>query len=520
RALREIYLPGFKAAVQKGGALTAMGSYNRFRGQYATENKYLVEDVLKNELGFQGALMSDWGAVHNSMEALMNGTDIEMGTDLGMLPNPDYSKFYMADTALTLVRQGKVPEKVINDKVRRILRVMYSIHKMGSAERKQGAVNTKGHQATARKIAEEGIVLLKKDHNILPFDNNKVKTIAVIGANADRKFGRLGGSSQVPAKYEITPLQGIKNLVGNQVNVNYSQGYKIAKDQKVVPLLVDDAVQAASKADVVVYVGGWIHGYSADWSDNAFDAEGADKPNMQLPFGQDQVIKAVLKANPKTVVVMMGGGPVDMSQWVDQTPGVLQAWYPGMEGGNALAEILFGKVNPSGKLPMTFPKKLDDIPAQSVGEYPGKFGIVHYFEGIFNGYRYFDTFDVQPQFAFGHGLSYTSFKYSDLNIKPGNKSATVQLSVQNTGDRSGKEVVEIYVNDEQASVRRPAKELKAFQKVELQPGETKQVTLQLPADAFKYYDGIKRKWVFEPGRFKIMAGSSSRDIRLSDEIEL
>lgn len=519
RALREIYLPGFKAAVENGGALTVMGSYNKFRGQYATENEYLMNDVLKGDFGFKGLVMSDWGAVHNTMDALKNGNDIEMGTDLNMLPNPDYSKFYLADTVVTLVNNGMVDEQLVNDKVRRILRVMFAVHKLGDGARKQGERNTKAHQETARKVAEEGIVLLKNE-GLLPLQPASVKQLAVIGANADRKFGGLGGSSQVPAKYEVTPLQGLKNQLGNGVKIQYAPGYKIAKGQKADASLINEAVSVAKKADAVVLVGGWIHGFSPAWNDNAYDAEGADKPDMQLPFGQNELIKAVVEANPNTVIVMMGGGPVDMTSWIAQTKGLIQAWYPGMEGGNALAEIILGKVNPSGKLPMTFPKKLEDVPAHSIGEYPGKFGIVHYNEGIFNGYRYYDTFGVQPQFSFGHGLSYTSFEYENLEVVTNKDQATVRLTVKNTGKRAGKEVVQVYVNDEEASVRRPAKELKGFAKVELQPGEQKQVELTLPAEAFKYYDGIKRQWVLEPGAFKVLVGSSSSDIRLSKEIKL
>lgn len=519
RALREIYLPGFKAAVRKGGALTVMGSYNKFRGQYATENEYLMNKVLKGDFGFQGLVMSDWGAVHNTMDALQNGNDIEMGTDLAMLPNPDYGKFFLGDTVVTLVENGTVDEALVNDKVRRILHVMFAINKLGDGPRKQGERNTKAHQATARKIAEEGIVLLKND-GLLPFDASSVKKLAVIGVNADRKFGKLGGSSQVPAQYEITPLQGLKNQAGHRVKINYVPGYKIERGRKADPAMIEKAVKAAKEADAVVLVGGWIHGFSPEWDDNAYDAESVDKPDMQLPFGQNELIKAVTEANPNTVVVMMGGGPVDMTSWLGRTRGLLQAWYPGMEGGNALAEIIFGKVNPSGKLPMTFPKELKDVPAHSVGEYPGKFGTVRYNEGIFNGYRYYDTFGVEPQFAFGHGLSYTTFEYDNLEVVPGDQQATVRLTVKNTGERAGKEVVQVYVNDEQASVRRPSKELKGFVKVDLKPGEQKQVELTLPASAFQYYDDIQHKWVLEPGAFNVLVGRSSRDIRLSQEISL
>jgi len=518
RALREIYLPGFKAAVTVGKVNTLMGSYNKFRGQFCTENEYLINKILKSEWGFKGVVMSDWGAVHSTIEALDNGTDLEMGTDLSMLPHPDYNKFFMADPALALVKDGKVPVSVIDEKVRRILRVMFKTHMIGS-KRTPGAYNTRPHQLTALKIAEEGIVLLKNNDHILPLSTSKVKTIAVIGENADRPNAYGGGSSQVKAKYEITPLHGLKNLVGDKVKLNYVQGYKIARGAKADEEMIKQAADAASKADIAIVVGGWTHGYDYNnWGDNAYDAEGVDKPNMNMPFGQDELIKAVLKANPKTIVVLMGGGGIDMSQWVDQTPGIIQAWYPGMEGGNALAKIIFGEVNPSGKLPMTLPKKLADVPAEKLGEYPGKDGVEHYNDDIFVGYRYYDTYNVEPQFAFGHGLSYTTFKYSGISVLPG-KTATVKLTVKNTGSVAGAEVVQLYVAKDKSAIKRAAKELKAFQKVFLKPGESKQVTLALTDDAFKYYNEDKKGWVTEPGKYDIWVGSSSRDLRLKGTIQ-
>jgi beta-glucosidase len=515
RALREIYLPGFKAAVTVGKVNTLMGAYNKFRGQFCTENAYLINTILKGEWGFKGVVMSDWGAVHNTLEALNNGCDLEMGTDLSMLPNPDYNKFYMADPAIALVKSGQVPVSVIDDKVRRILRVMFKTHMIGE-KRKAGSYNTAAHQQTALKIAEEGIVLLKNEDHILPLNSQKVKTIAVIGENASRENAFGGGSSQVKAKYEITPLQGLKNLLGNNVTINYAQGYKIARGQKADEKMIKEAADAAAKADYAIIVGGWTHGYDYNvWSDNAYDAEDTDKPNMDMPFGQDELIKAVLKANPKTIVVLMGGGGIDMSRWVESTPAIIQAFYPGMEGGNALAKILFGQVNPSGKLPMTLPKKLKDVPAEKLGEYPGKDGVVHYNDGIFVGYRYYDTYGVEPQFAFGHGLSYTTFKYDGLNIN-GN---TVTLTLKNTGKVTGGEVVQLYVSKQNAAVKRPVKELKAFSKVFLKPGETKTITLMLAGDAFKYYNETKKQWVVEPGKYDIFVGSSSRDLRLKGTVE-
>ncbi|WP_324673544.1 glycoside hydrolase family 3 C-terminal domain-containing protein [Hymenobacter sp. GOD-10R] len=539
RALREIYLPGFKAAIQQGGAYSLMGSYNKFRGTYATENAYLMNDILKGEWGFKGLVMSDWGSVHNTQDALRNGTDLEMGTDLELLNNSVdqsatasianaptknvYDRFYLADAALDAIKKDPKLVPLLDDKVRRILRVMYATNMMGGTKRKPGAYNTKEHQATALKVAEEGIVLLKNEGNMLPLKKS-VKTIAVIGENANRENGLGGGSAQVKPKYEITALQGLKNTLGDQVKITYAQGYKIARGQKADPQMIAEAVAAAKAADVVVYVGGSTHGYDySKWSDNAYDAEGTDKPDMKMPFGQDELIQAVQKANPNTVVVLLGGGPIDVSPWVGQTKALVEAWYPGMEGGNAIAHVLFGDVNPSGKLPFTFPAKLEDSPAHKLGEYPSTPGNElkqTYKEDIFVGYRYFDTYKVAPQFAFGYGLSYTSFDYGKLTMTPGTQSATVSLTVRNTGKMAGAEVVQLYVKDEQSSVKRPEKELKAFEKVFLKPGESKTVTLKLGADAFQYYDEGKKQWVLEPGKFQVLVGSSSRDIRQTGNLTL
>ena len=515
RALREIYLPGFKAAIQEGGVYTLMGSYNKFRGQWATQNNYLLNQILKKEWGFKGAVISDWGAVHSTTQALWNGTDIEMGTDLGMMPKPDYSKFFLGDTVVNLVKSGKMPEYIINEKVRRILYVMYKTNMIGGGVRKKGEYNTKAHEQTAQKIAEEGIVLLKNEDKILPLKKN-VKTIAVIGYNADRKQSMGGGSSQVKAFYEVTPLEGLKNIAGSKVKITYTKGYNIARGAGADADMIKNAVQAASKADVAIIVGGWTHGYDYSvWADNAYDTEGFDKTDMQMPFGQNELIKAVLAANPNTVIVLMGGGPIDVTQWVGDAKGIIQAWYPGMEGGNALAKIIFGRVNPSGKLPVSFPKKLEDSPAIKLGEYPGDGVTVNYFDDIYVGYRYFDTYKVDPQFAFGHGLSYTTFKYSDLRVQTGDKTATVTFSIKNTGTMDGAEVAQLYVKQEKLNLPRPEKELKGFEKVFLKAGEEKTVTLTLNADAFKYFNDVKNEWEMDPGVFDFIVGSSSRDIRLT-----
>jgi len=512
RALREIYLPGFKAAVEQGGVYSVMGAYNKFRGQWCTENAYLVNNILKGEFGFKGILMSDWGAVHHTAEALWNGTDLEMGSDLLGLP---YNKFLMADTVVALVKKGLIDSQAIDDKVRRILYLMYKIHKFD--KRKPGAFSTEAHFATARKVAEEGIVLLK-NNQLLPLNRSTITTIAVIGANATRPQSEGGGSSQVRTRYEVTPLQGIKKIAG-PIKVSYSPGYEIARNAVANQALIDSAVEAAKKADFAIIVGGWTHGYNNySWTDNAFDAEGVDKPDMTMPFGQDRLIEAVVKANPSTVVVLTGGGPVDMTRWIKEVPAVLEAWYPGSEGGTALAEILFGLVNPSGKLPMTFPKTLAESPDHALGQYPGDSTTVVYHDDIFVGYRYFDTWKVRPQFAFGHGLSYTSFGYTDLTVTTHGQTAVVSLTLTNSGNRAGAEVVQVYVKQNRCTLRRPEKELKAFEKVFLQPGESRKVAITLQKDAFQYYNDLRHAWVLEPGSFTILCGSGSDDIRASQAI--
>jgi beta-glucosidase len=519
RALREIYFPGFKAAVQVAGVNTLMASYNLFRGEWAAQNNYLLNQVLKKEWGFKGLVMSDWDAVNSTPEALWNGMDLEMGSDLHMLPNPDYGKFYMGDTVVALVKAGKIPEYLINDKVKRILYVMYKTNMMSGAHDK-GEYNTKAHQLTAQKVAEEGIVLLKNEQNILPL-TKKVKSIAVIGLNANRKQSMGGGSSQIRAFYEVTPLDGIKNIAGGKVKISYSQGYDIKRGAGPNQQLIDEAVKAAKKADVAIIVGGWTHGYDyGEWKDNAYDAEDVDKPNMKMPFGQDELIKAVLKANPKTVVVLVGGGAIDMTQWVNETPSILQSWYSGMGGGTALAKIIFGEVNPSGKLPMSFPKKLEDNPSYVLGEYPGDGKNVHYYDDIYVGYRYYDTYKVAPQFAFGHGLSYTSFQYSDLKLSTEGKNATATFTVKNTGKVAGAETAELYVHQEKSLLPRPEKELKGFDKMMLQPGEQKTVTIKLDENAFQYFNDVKNEWVMDPGTFDILVGGSSRDIKLNGKIKM
>jgi len=520
RALREIYLPAFKAAVCEGGVHTVMGAYNKFRGQWASQNNYLLNQVLKKEWGFKGFVMSDWDATHNTMQAFWNGLDVEMGTDLRMLPRPDYNRFFFGDTVIALVRNGQFPEYMLDEKVRRILYVMMR-NGMLDGRSPNKAYNTAAHQQAAFKIAAEGLVLLKNENHFLPLQKEQLKNIAVIGYNADRRQSMGGGSSQVKAFYEVTPLEGLRRFVGDQVNITYAKGYHIARGAVADAALVAEAVEAARKADVVVYVGGATHGYNyAVWDDNAYDAEATDKPDMHLPFGQDALLEAVLKANPKTVVVLMSGGALDMRQWLAQTPAVLQAWYPGMEGGNAIAGVLFGSINPSGKLPMTFPQKLEDHGAHALGQYPGDAETVYYKDDIYVGYRYYDTYGVTPLFSFGHGLSYTSFAFSDLKLSKKGRKVSVRFTVQNTGKLAGAEVAQVYVSQQQSALPRPAKELKGFKKVFLRPGERREVIIELDEGAFQYFDDRTNSWRSDPSLFTIRVGASSRDLRVEGKIRL
>jgi beta-glucosidase len=519
RALREIYLPGFKAAVTEGGVNSIMGAYNKFRGEYCTYNDYLVNKILKGEWGFKGLMMSDWGAIHTTKAALLGGADLEMGSDIGT-PALKFPDFYFANPALKLVRSGEVPESIIDDKVRRILRVMFKTN-MINATRTPGKYATSEHATVARKVAEEGIILLKNKDNILPLQKSAVKSIAVIGANANRDNAMGGGSSQVRPRYEITPLEGLQTCVVNNTAIRFSQGYAIAKDAKADSKMIAEAVENAKSAQVAIVVGGWTHGYDySKWSDNAYDAEGGDKPDMYMPFGQDELISAVIDANPNTIVVLFGGGAMDITKWEGKAKAILQVGYAGLEGGTALAEILFGDINPSGKLTYSWPKTLSDAPAHKIGEYPGDGTTVTYKDDIFVGYRYFDKYKVSPQFAFGHGLSYSKFEYGKLETSTNNSGVTVRLTIKNASTRDGAEVVELYVKDRKSSLVRPEKELKSFQKVFLKAGETRALSFTLGSDAFSFFNEKDMKWIQEPGAFDILVGSASDNIKSKKKINL
>lgn len=506
RTLREIYLPVFEAAVKEAHVWAVMGAYNRFRGQHCCHNDDLLNQVLKGEWGFPGLVMSDWNGTHDTREAVFNGLDLEMGT------TKPYAEYYLARPFRDGLEQGVYPMAALDEKVRRNLRVMIATHVLDG--RPDGAINTKAHQAAARRVAEEAIVLLKNAGGTLPLDPGRLTSIAVIGENAVKLQAHGGGSTTMKAFYEVSPLEGILRRVGDRVNVTYSPGYR--KDAAVD--LIGRAVEAAKAADVAIVIGGLNH--------DAFDREGADRRDLKLPYGQDELIQRVAAANPRTIVVLVSGSPVEMDSWLDRVPAVVEAWYGGMEGGNALARVLFGDVNPSGKLPCTFPQRLEDTPTYPGGgrAFPGVEGVEHYEEGLLVGYRWYDTKVIEPLFPFGFGLSYTSFAYSNLRLVPGTDASgpvvTVQFDLANTGEREGAEVVQVYVHQARPSLPRPAQELKGFQKVSLKLGEKQTVSIPLDPRAFAFYDPARRGWVAEPGTFTILVGSSSRDLRLQGDFQL
>lgn len=527
RSLREIYLPGFEAAVKEGNSYSIMTAYNKLFGYYCAHSEYLIKEILEEEWGFDGVTVCDWGGVHDTVEAANGGLDIEMNVTY------NFDDYFFAKPLIQAVKEGKVTEEVVNEKIRRILRMMYKINAF-SEDRKRGVYNSPKHREKTLDIARESIVLLKNEKNILPLKDNKIKTLAVIGENANIIHSNGGGSAEIKALYEVTPLLGIKSRLGGQTEVKYAKGYDVDKSKKEA--LINEAVELAKTSDAVIIIGGLKHtADDLELENNALtvskdqeikryvDSEGYDKTDLDLPYAQDELIKRVLEVNKNAVVVMLGGAPVKMTEWIDDAATVVQTWYNGMDGGNALAEVLFGDVNPSGKLPVTFPRELEDSPAHKIGEFPGG-ETVKYTEGIYVGYRYFSSYDVKPLFCFGHGLSYTDFKYEDLDISIKEAADDVDIAVKfkviNVGDKDGAEVPQIYVRDLEASVERPKLELKGFDKVYLKAYETKEVEIKLNKKSLAFYSVEDKKWTVEAGGFEILLGSSSEDIRLKEEFKL
>ncbi len=510
RALHEIYLPAFKAAVNDGKVWSIMGSYNKYKGQHCCENDYLLNKILKEQWGFDGVVISDWGGTHNTYEAAENGLDLEMGTfanDVKPFTNGIYGKFYLSDPYLKALRDGNVATEKLNDKVRRLLRLTFRTAM--NRNKPFGSFNSPEHLETARKVGEEGIVLLKNENALLPLDLKHLKSIAVIGDNATRTMSDGGGSSGLKVHHEITPLMGLQTKLGGKVNIFYAKGYS-EKDDQANKLMIE-ALEVATRSDIVLFFGGLNKFYHQE-------CEGADRDSYNLPFGQDKLITELLKVNKNIVFINISGSAVAMP-WANQVPSILQAWYLGSETGNALANILTGDVNPSGKLPISFPYKIEDCGAHSFDKmcYPGDSLNVFYKEDILVGYRWYDTKNIPVQFCFGHGLSYTTFTFGkpiiNSNEISSNDTLNISVPIRNNGGREGSEVVQLYIRDLKSTVLRPNKELKSFTKVLLKSGEEKLVSFKIAKEDLQFFDEKSLQFKVEKGAFEALIGSSSIDIR-------
>ena len=528
RALREIYLPAFKAAVQEGGALTVMAAYNKFRGEFCAENNYLVRKILRNEWGFDGVYVTDWGAAHSTVPSMDAGLDLEMGTLIDK-----YEDWYYANPLIEAVKSGKVPMSLVDEKVGDVLRVMIKTNVLDPKKRfGPGSMNTKEHQQATYDAAAEAIVLLKNQNNLLPLDFSSIKSLAVIGDNATRKHSNGGLSSEIKAVYEVTPLGALRAKWGDKVDIRFAQGYEklstfvegsnngqssgtFSSKTQESDALLKEAVEVARTSDVALLVCGLNHDY---------DTESFDRLNMDIPYGQVELIQEVVKANPRTIVVMIAGSPLNMAAVDICSPAIVWAWFNGMEGGNALVDVLSGKVNPSGKMPFTTPVSLDQSPAHALGNFPGRDLKVNYEEDILVGYRWFDTKGLPVVYPFGYGLSYTTFNYSNLNTdkKTYDQADTIQatFTLTNTGDREGAEVAQLYVSDPVCSVMRPVKELKGFKKVFLKPGESRRITLDIPVSSLAFYSEAQSQFVVEPGEFILQLGASTSDIKQKISIDV
>ena len=522
RALREIYLPAFKAAVQEGGALTVMAAYNKFRGEFCAEN------ILRNEWGFDGVYVTDWGAAHSTVPSMEAGLDLEMGTLIDK-----YEDWYYANPLIEAVKSGKIPMSLVDEKVGDVLRVMIKTNVLDPKKRfGPGSMNTKEHQQATYDAAAEAIVLLKNQNNLLPLDFSSIKSLAVIGDNATRKHSNGGLSSEIKAVYEVTPLEALRAKWGDKVDIRFAQGYEklstfvegsnngqssgtFSSKTQESDALLKEAVEVARTSDVALLVCGLNHDY---------DTESFDRLNMDIPYGQVELIQEVVKANPRTIVVMIAGSPLNMAAVDICSPAIVWAWFNGMEGGNALVDVLSGKVNPSGKMPFTTPVSLDQSPAHALGNFPGRDLKVNYEEDILVGYRWFDTKGLPVVYPFGYGLSYTTFDYSNLNTdkETYDQADTIQatFTLTNTGDREGAEVAQLYVSDPVCSVMRPVKELKGFKKVFLKPGESRRITLDIPVSSLAFYSEAQSQFVVEPGEFILQLGASASDIKQKISVEV
>lgn len=528
RALYEIYLPAFKKGVEEGDAWSIMASYNLYKGQHLCHNKYLLDDVLKGEWKFDGAVISDWGGACDPDQAAAYGLDLEYGTwtdGLTTKGKTSYDSYMLADPYLERLRDGRASLKTLDDKAGRVLKLIFRT----AMNRKKpfGSINSPEHLAAARQIGADGIVLLKNDaaadgSKVLPVDLASAKKILVVGENAIKMMTVGGGSSSLKVKHEVSPLEGIQAAVGNNAEVIYERGYvgstsnsyngvtsgQDLSESRTAEQLIADAARAAADADVVLFFGGLN-------KDNHQDSEGADRISYGLPYNQDAVIEALAAANPNLAVCLVSGNAVAMP-WIGQVRSIAQCWFCGSEAGNSIADVIFGKVNPSGKLPFTFPVRIEDSPAHALGAYTcGK--DVHYKESIYVGYRWFDTKGIRPLFAFGHGLSYTEFEYGEVNVSSkvsANGVLKASVKVKNIGSRDGKEIVQLYIGEENPLLERPTKELKAFEKVSLAPGEAKTVKFEIPVSDLAYFNADTHSWVLDSGHiFTAYFAAASDDVR-------
>lgn len=530
RALHEIYLPAFKAAVTEAGVWGIMGAYNMYKNQHNCHNQWLLNDILKGQWRFDGVVVSDWGGAHDTRQAVENGLDMEFGTwtdGLAFGTSDAYDNYYLASPYRKLIQDGTYTEKELNDKVRRVLRLFFRTNM--NRNRQFGSLCSEAHYDAARKIAAEGIVLLQNKGRVLPIDTLKARRVLVVGENAIKMMTVGGGSSSLKAQHEELPLDGLKAcLEGMNIEVDYARGYvgditgeyngvttgQQLADSRSPEELIAEAVDKARKADYVVFFGGLN---KSDYQ----DAEGHDRKSFALPYDQDKVVEALAKANKRLIFVNISGNAVAMP-WKSSVPAIVQGWFLGSTAGHALADVLTGRTNPSGKLPFTWPASLNDVGAHKLNTYPGtwradkKIIDEEYKEGIFVGYRWADKEKTKPLFAFGHGESYTSFKIGKAKASAASittaDSLSFTVSVTNTGKVAGSETVQLYIHDCESSLPRPYKELKGFKKVYLQPGETKEVTITIGNDALSFYDDKDASWTTEPGQFEALIGNASDNI--------
>ncbi len=549
RTLREIYLKPFERAIVEGGAMSVMPAYNKVNGDYCSENEHLLNEILRGEWGFKGMTVSDWGGTHSTMGAMLHGLNVQMT-----------GSTYLGQPVIDSIATGALTEDLVDEKVRQILRVRYAIDPVPDDEANIVMTSQPESQKIALEVAEKSIVLLKNE-DILPIKPN-VKRIAVIGQNAKLKTQSGGMGAGVKALYEITPLEGIIERAPIGVQVTYAPGYKnfpgrrwgpapakkdpleaTAIDEPADPKLLADALKLAEKADLVIFFAG---------TNKNIETEGSDRKDIKLPCGQETLVEALYDTNPNVVTVLISGGPTDLQVLEPNSPAIIQGWWNGSEGGTALAKVLFGDIAPSGKLPFTFPVKLEDSPAYAMGNFPDPNGaggdlftlmfrpdvlamspaerqafieslpkpVSEYTERFYVGYRWFDTREVKPMYAFGHGLSYVNFAYKNIKASVHGKTVKVTFDLVNEGDMDADEVVQLYVHRVNSSVEWPAKELKAFQRVSLEAGECQQVTLTIPFNDLRYWNEQTGQWDLERGKLQLLLGAASDDIRLTAEVNI